>query len=171
MFAFTALKTSARRVLPVSRAVSFSKPLFSASQMAAPRLFSTTPAVFKTNTSTRTKENVHDLETFLKLIGRNTIEHLDTFEGDLQKFLETSSKQMKNLGIDTSQRRYLLRWKNKFVNDLEPLREHKRGRKKNGGERKAKLVKAKRVALKRLEEKEKWASSEKAAEEKGEREF
>lgn len=66
---------------------------------------------------------------------------------------------MKKLGIDVSTRRYMLRWKHKFVNDLEPLREHKRGRKRNGGERNAKTVKAKRAALNRIEEREK-ASSE-----------
>lgn len=171
MFAFRALRSLAGRLLPVSRPVHPAITQFFAFKTAAPRLFSTSPVAFKTNTSTRTKENVHDLETFLKLIGRNTIEYLDNFEGDLQKFIDTSSRQMKEMGIDTRQRRYLLRWKHKFVNDLEPLREHKRGKKKNGGERKAKLVKAKRQALQRLEEREKWDSAEKDAEEKGEREF
>lgn len=135
------------------------------------RPFSQSFVTFKINTSTKTKENVHDLQTFFQAIGRNTIEHLDSFEGDLQKFLGTTLKQMKNLGIDVSTRRYMLRWKHKFVNDLEPLREHKRGKKRNGGERKAKTVLAKRLALERLEEKERFASSELAAEEKGERQF
>lgn len=135
------------------------------------RTFSSTPVAFKTNTSTRTKENVHDLETFFSLIGRNTIEHLDTFESDLTKFLDTSSRQMKAKGIDVSTRRYMLRWKHKFVNDLEPLREHKRGKKKNGGERNAKTVLAKRKALQRLEEKEKFTADELEAEMKGERQF
>lgn len=144
------------------------KPLI---QVPLYRSFHYTPIFHKTNTSTRTKENVHDLETFLKLIGRNSIEHLDSFEGDLNKFLNTSSKQMKNMGIDVSSRRYLLRWRHKFVNDLEPLREHKRGKKKNGGERKAKLVIAKRKALLRLEEREKFQQEELEAEAKGERDF
>lgn len=135
------------------------------------RLFSQSFLAFKTNTSTRTKENVHDLETFFKLIGRKTVDHLDSFEGDLDKFLNTTSKEMKNLGIDVSTRRYMLRWKHKFVNDLEPLREHKRGKKRNGGERKAKTVLAKRKALKNLEEKEKFANEELEAEQKGERQF
>lgn len=135
------------------------KPL--ATQIFHPqRFFSSSMMAFKTNTSTRTKENVHDLETFFSLIGRNTIEHLDLFEGDLQKFLDTSSRQMKSMGIDVSTRRYMLRWKNKFVNDLEPLREHVRGKKRNGGERKAKEVLAKRRALKRIEEKEQFAKEQ-----------
>ncbi|EGV63778.1 telomere length regulation protein [Yamadazyma tenuis] len=137
----------------------------------ATRAFSYTPIFHKTNTSTRTRENVHDLETFFTLIGRNSVEHLELFEGDLNKFLETDSKTMKNLGIDTRSRRYLLRWRHKFVNDLEPLREHTRGKKKNGGERKAKLVKAKRTALQRLEERENFQKQELEAEEKGERDF
>ena len=78
---------------------------------------------------------------------------------------------MKNMGIDTRARRYLLRWRHKFLNDLEPLREHKLGKKRNGGERKAKTVIAKRQALERLEEKEKWAQEELEAEKRGERLF
>lgn len=135
------------------------------------RNFSHSLIACKVNTSTRTKENVHDLDTFFKLIGRKTSDHLNSFEGDLDKFLNTSSKQMKNMGIDVSTRRYMLRWKHKFVNDLEPLREHKRGKKKNGGERKAKTVLAKRQALKKLEEKERFANEELEAEQKGERQF
>lgn len=135
------------------------------------RPFSQSLITSKVNTSTRTKENVHDLETFFKLIGRKTVDHVDSFEGNLEKFLSTSSKQMKNMGIDVSTRRYMLRWKHKFVNDLEPLREHKRGKKKNGGERKAKTVLAKRQALEKLEEKERFANEELEAEQKGERQF
>lgn len=137
----------------------------------ATRNFSSTMAVASTNHSTRTKANVHDLETFFELIGRNTVEHLDLFEGDLNKFLGSTSKQLKDIGIDVSTRRYMLRWKHKFVNDLEPLREHKRGKKKNGGERNAKTVLAKKNALQRLEEKERFTNEEMAAEQKGERDF
>lgn len=147
-------------------------PILAASRPSvAVKCFSSSASLLKTNTSTRTKENVHDLETFFNLIGRKTIEHLDSFEGDLNKFLKTSSKDMKNMGIDVSTRRYMLRWINKFENDLEPLREHQRGKKKNGGERNAKTVLAKKNALKRLEEKEKFASEELEAEAKGERQF
>lgn len=135
------------------------------------RPFSSSFVNMKTNTSTRTKENVHDLETFLKLIGRNCIEHAESFENDLNKFLNTTSKEMKNMGIDVSTRRYMLRWIHKFQNNLEPLREHKRGKKKNGGERNAKTVLAKRKALERLEEKERYANEELEAERKGERAF
>lgn len=157
----------------------FARPLIQIPKLAAPRCINITPIrpisasaiSFKTNTSTSTKENVHDLETFFKLIGRDCIEHLDAFESDLLKFLNTSSKEMKNMGIDVSTRRYMLRWIHKFQNDLEPLREHKRGKKKNGGERNAKTVLAKRSALKRLEEKERFESQELEAERKGEREF
>lgn len=135
------------------------------------RPFSSSMIVSKTNKSTRTKENVNDLETFFKCIGRNTSEHLDAFENDLKKFLETDSKEMKEMGIDVSTRRYMLRWKNKFVNNLEPLREHKKGKKKNGGERNVHTVLAKKNALKRIEEKEKFVKEELAAELTRERDF
>ncbi|KAM9914390.1 hypothetical protein OXX80_005499 [Metschnikowia pulcherrima] len=140
-------------------------------RLASPRTFVTSTPAFKTNTSTHTKENVHDLETFFKLIGRDTLEHLDTFDGKLNKFLRTPSKKMKAQGIDVATRRYMLRWRHKFLNNLEPLREHKRGKKKNGGERKAKAVKAKKVALARAEEKERFIAEELEAERKGERQF
>ncbi|KAJ8140597.1 hypothetical protein OY671_006223 [Metschnikowia pulcherrima] len=78
---------------------------------------------------------------------------------------------MKAQGIDVATRRYMLRWRHKFLNNLEPLREHKRGKKKNGGERKAKAVKAKKVALARAEEKERFIAEELEAERKGERQF
>lgn len=159
MFGFTQLKSIARTGLGARLA------------FQPTRLFSQSFLAFKVNTSTRTKENVHDLETFFKLIGRKTVDHLDSFEGDLDKFLGASSKEMKNMGIDVSTRRYMLRWKHKFVNDLEPLREHKRGKKRNGGERKAKTVLAKRKALKNLEEKERFANEELEAEQKGESQF
>ncbi|CAK9438745.1 mitochondrial 37S ribosomal protein mS41 [Lodderomyces beijingensis] len=139
--------------------------------LSGARCFSQSFTNHRTNTSTRTKENVHDLKTFLELIGRNCVEHLDVFEGDLNKFIETPSSKMKEAGIDTRTRRYLLRWKHKFVNDLEPLREHKRGKKKNGGERKAKTVIAKRKALQRAEEREQLAQEELIAEDRGERLF
>ncbi|KAG7662389.1 FYV4 [[Candida] subhashii] len=127
------------------------KPILPVSFSFINRQFSSSPIAYRINTSTRTKENVHDLETFLTLIGRNCIEHKELFENDLETFLATTSKKMKNMGIDTRTRRYLLRWKHKFVNDLEPLREHKRGVKKNGGERKAKAVLARKKALARRE--------------------
>lgn len=124
------------------------------------RAFSHTPVAWRTNTLTRTKANVHDLETFFSLIGRNTKDHAALFENSLDKFLAASSKEMKALGIDVSTRRYMLRWKHKFVNDLEPLREHKKGKKRNGGERKEKEVRARRRALARIEEHEKAAATE-----------
>mgnify|MGYP002377986341 CR=1 FL=1 len=78
---------------------------------------------------------------------------------------------MKHMGIDVASRRYLLRWIHKFQNDLEPLRVHKKGKKKNGGERKAKEVLAKKKALQRIEEREKFKQQELDAENRGERDF
>lgn len=161
------LRAIGSKVLSGAPSLAFS----SLSNRTSVRMFSATPSWLKTNTSTRTKENVHDLETFFDLIGRNCVDHLDAFEGNLDKFLNTSSKEMKNMGIDTRTRRYMLRWINKFQNDLEPLREHRRGQKRNGGERKARTVVAKRNALKRLEEREQYQSDEFQAEQKGERVF
>jgi len=146
-------------------------PLSLIGRSGIPRTFTTSTINFRTNTSTRTKENVHDLKTFLTLIGRNSIEHHDAFEGDLQKFLNSDSKAMKHMGIDVASRRYLLRWIHKFQNDLEPLRVHKKGKKKNGGERKAKEVLAKKKALQRIEEREKFKQQELDAENRGERDF
>lgn len=78
---------------------------------------------------------------------------------------------MKEAGIETRTRRYLLRWRHKFVNDLEPLREHKRGKKRNGGERKQKAVLGVRRAKKKLEERNEYNRLEAEAEARGERVF
>lgn len=78
---------------------------------------------------------------------------------------------MKTLGVDVQLRKYMLRWIHKFENDLEPLRVHRKGKKKNGGERKAKEVLAKKKALQRLEDNEKFKQEEAEAEAKGERDF
>ncbi|RCK56351.1 Protein FYV4, mitochondrial [Candida viswanathii] len=118
-----------------------------------------------------TKETVHDLETFMRLIGRRCVELMEEFDNDLETFLRMSSAEMKEKGIDSRTRRYLINWRHKFVHGLEPLRTYSRGRKKNGGERKERRVVALRRALARLEEKEKWAQEELEAERKGLRVF
>lgn len=143
------------------------RPVFAGSRMQ----FSTTSVVMRTNKSTLNKSNVNDLETFFKAIGRKTVEHVDAFEGDLHKFLEADGPKLKELGIDCAQRKYMLMWKHKYVNDLENLREHKKGTKKHGGERKQKEVKAKKRALDRLEERKRLQELELEAEQKGERDF
>ncbi|KAG7194031.1 telomere length regulation protein [Scheffersomyces spartinae] len=125
----------------------------------------------RTNKSTLNKSNVTDLETFFKAIGRKTVEHVEAFEGDLNKFLELDGPKLKEMGIDCAQRKYMLKWKHKYVNDLENLREHKQGTKKHGGERKQKEVRAKKRALERLEERKKFQELELEAEQKGERDF
>lgn len=160
---FGALIPSFRALIPSLQPPT---PTFSAA-----RTFSSSFKCPATNTSNHTKENVRDLTTFLTLIGRNCIEHAPLFDNDLQKFLTTKTKQMKEMGIDTRTRRYLLRWIHKFQNNLEPLREHKLGVKKNGGQRKAKTVLAKRNAIKRKEEIVRLNEQERAAENRGERLF
>lgn len=134
------------------------------------RSFSCTRTILKTNTSTLNKSNVHDLSTFLTAIGRNSIEHLETL-GDLDNFLKLDGPDLKKLGIDVQSRKYLLRWSHKFKNDTENLREHVRGVKKNGGERKSVLVLAKKRAMERIEEREKFKAQELDAESRGERDF
>ncbi|CAH2352451.1 protein Fyv4p, mitochondrial [[Candida] railenensis] len=169
MFRLSSLRTVAR---PTLRNIAATPQKYTPNLIPlSVKYFSSTPVTCKTNTSTRTKENVHDLETFLTLIGRNCIEHAEAFENDLEKFLNTSSKEMKALGIDIQTRKYMLRWINKFQNDLEPLREHRQGKKKNGGERNSKEVLAKRRALARLEDRERFEKGELEAEDKGERVF
>ncbi|KAK6881137.1 Small ribosomal subunit protein mS41 [Candida tropicalis] len=168
---FRSLLSPALRSIRPTISGSLTATLIKPTSISTIQFFSTSSINHRVNTSTATKENVQDLETFLTLIGRNCIEFKDSFENDLNKFLETSSEEMKEMGIDTKTRRYLLRWRHKFVNDLEPLRVHKQGKKKNGGERNSKTVIAKRKALERLEEKERFAQEELEAEKRGERLF
>lgn len=98
-------------------------------------------------------ETVADVETFLKKIGRNTIEfaqHFDSWE----KLMTISSQEMKEKGIDTRQRRYILAQREKFRRGVEP-KEIKRGKKSWGGERRRKANRAAYYGRQRAEERAK----------------
>lgn len=73
---------------------------------------------------------------FLKQIGRSTSQYATKFES-LDSLVNSTGSQLKNLGIETRQRKYLLSQREKFKQELE-LRRTTRGRKIRGGERKRK---------------------------------
>lgn len=83
-------------------------------------------------------QDVPNVETFLTKIGRNAVEHAENFES-WEHLFTLSSADLKEKGIDTRLRRYILAWREKFRKG-EELREFKRGVKKHGGERKRRLV-------------------------------
>lgn len=88
-------------------------------------------------------KNVPDVETFLTKIGRNAIETSDNFES-WEQLMTMTGFEMKQKGIDTRLRRYILGWRERFRvggEDIE-LKEHKRGKKSWGGERRRKAVRA-----------------------------
>jgi len=101
--------------------------------------------------SPRPTATVPDVATFLMRIGRNCAAHAPKFRtwGTL---FDTSSAQLKELGIEPARtRRYILHWREAYRRadgDLA-LVEHKRGVKKDGGERRRKEVRAKRFAEER----------------------
>ncbi|KAI5838549.1 IGR protein motif-domain-containing protein [Morchella snyderi] len=109
---------------------------------------------------------VPDVTTFLTKIGRNTTQHAAKFE-TWEQFFGLTSAQMKALGIEpTRDRRYILHWREAFrvAGDRLVLREHKRGVKVDGGERRRKEVRAKRRAA---ENKERRQAEENDKVEKG----
>lgn len=76
---------------------------------------------------------------------------------------------MRELGIETARdRRYILHWREAFrmANGELNLREHKRGKKIDGGERRQKEVRAKRRAAEN-KDKRAAAENEKVEKEKG----
>lgn len=104
-------------------------------------------------------EVIPDVPTFLKRIGRNTIQHEPKFTS-WEQFFALTSAQMRELGIEpTRNRRYILHWREAFrmANGQLKLKEHKRGKKIDGGERRQKQVRAKRRAE---ENKDKRAAAE-----------
>jgi len=58
-------------------------------------------------------------EIFLYKIGKNCYEYKDKFES-WDKVFTLNSKQMKKLGIPTKQRRWILRWTEKYRQGVEP---------------------------------------------------
>ncbi|KAL0633434.1 telomere length regulation protein [Maublancomyces gigas] len=108
---------------------------------------------------------IPDVPTFLKRIGRNTIQHEPKFTS-WEQFFALTSTQMRELGIEpTRNRRYILHWREAFrmANGELKLKEHKRGKKIDGGERRQKEVRAKRRAE---ENKDRRAAAESEKEEK-----
>ncbi|CAZ86200.1 unnamed protein product [Tuber melanosporum] len=95
-----------------------------------------------------------DVTTFLKQIGRNTIQHAPKFE-TWEQFFSLTSKQLRNLGVEPPRdRRYILHWRERYrvLNGDVVLKEHKRGVKVDGGERRRASVLAKRRAEERKEQ-------------------
>lgn len=109
---------------------------------------------------------IPDVTTFLTKIGRNTTQHAAKFE-TWEQFFNLTSAQMKALGIEPARdRRYILHWREAFrvAGGRLALREHKRGVKIDGGERRRKEVRAKRRAA---ENKDRRQAAENEKVEKG----
>ncbi|QPG75697.1 hypothetical protein FOA43_003056 [Brettanomyces nanus] len=103
-----------------------------------------------------TKE-VPDVDTFLNKIGHQASEASSTFENDWKKFFTMTSKQMKEGGIDTSVRRYILDWQEKYKKSI-PLQELRTTQRKHGGERKSRIY----AADKKVKDRIKMAQLKKA---------
>ncbi|ODQ67304.1 hypothetical protein NADFUDRAFT_40470 [Nadsonia fulvescens var. elongata DSM 6958] len=102
------------------------------------RAFTTSSIVFKgglTSVPQPTSE-YPDFETFLRKIGRDAHDTADTFES-WDHFMTITSAEMKEKGIDTRLRRYIIDNRFKFSQGETP-KEIKRGKKSWGGERKRK---------------------------------
>lgn len=143
------LRFFSRRALPsVAKSVSVKSPsyLFSTSAVSCTRFI----APIDRTTVPATSQEVPDVEAFLTKIGRNMVEHVDQFES-WENLMTMTSYEMKNKGIDTRQRRYLLLWREKYRRG-EPLTEHVRGKKRWGGERKRTEVRAKHFGQLRAEQ-------------------
>ncbi|CUS12945.1 unnamed protein product [Tuber aestivum] len=101
-----------------------------------------------------TTSRTPDVPAFLRQIGRNTIQHAPKFE-TWEQFFSLTSGQLRNLGVEPPRdRRYILHWRERYrvLNGDVVLKEHKRGVKVDGGERRRASVLAKRRADARKEQ-------------------
>ncbi|RPA95721.1 hypothetical protein L873DRAFT_1829734 [Choiromyces venosus 120613-1] len=99
-------------------------------------------------------ERTPDVAAFLTQIGRNTVQHAPKFE-TWEQFFSLTSKQLRDLGVEPPRdRRYILHWRERYrvLNGNVLLKEHKRGVKVDGGERRRASVLAKRRAEERKEQ-------------------
>lgn len=98
----------------------------------------------------RTTE-VPNVLAFLTKIGRDSLEHSEIFS-TWKKLFTITSVQMKDQGIETALRRYILNWRYKFSQDNTiKLKAINTGKKRNGGERNRREFLAKERIAKRNE--------------------
>lgn len=103
-----------------------------------------------------TTSAVPDAATFLQKIGRNMTQYAENFE-TWESLMNAQSTALKEKGMPTRDRRYLLAWIERFKQHQE-LHEFKRGRKKWGGERNRNANRAAFYGRKKAEEREKAES-------------
>lgn len=98
----------------------------------------------------RPTTEVPDVETFLAKIGRNMVQYKENFE-TWDQLVGASSSELKEKGIDTRDRRYLLSWLDRYNRGV-PLNYYPRGKKPWGGERKIRANRAAFYGRKHAEE-------------------
>ncbi|CCH43949.1 hypothetical protein BN7_3504 [Wickerhamomyces ciferrii] len=122
--------------------------------------FSTQSALLR-NAQPKPSAEIPTPEAFLNKIGRNTIEHLEHFPS-WHALFNTTSRQMKEKGIDVQSRRYIINMLEKYRCG-EPIKEFKKGKKSYfGGEYKRKEVTAKIWAEQRKQRYELLEAEDKA---------
>jgi len=96
---------------------------------------------------------VPDAAAFLARIGRGMDQHAEHFE-TWESLMNAKGSVLKNKGIDTRDRRYILSWVEKYKQSIDPV-ELKRGTKKWGGARNRRANRAAFYGRKAAEEREK----------------
>ncbi|ODV62328.1 mitochondrial 37S ribosomal protein mS41 ASCRUDRAFT_74734 [Ascoidea rubescens DSM 1968] len=106
-----------------------------------------------------TKE-IPDVKTFLEKIGRNTVENEEAFES-WNEFFRMSAEEMKEKGVETDIRRYIINWRYKFISSKGKVKlaNLKLGKKKNGGERNRREHEGRLKNQKRAELRKKYEES------------
>ncbi|SMN18449.1 similar to Saccharomyces cerevisiae YHR059W FYV4 Protein of unknown function, required for survival upon exposure to K1 killer toxin [Maudiozyma saulgeensis] len=98
-------------------------------------------------------EQIPDASTFLNVIGRNCSEFADAYENQWDNLFKWDSRVMKEKGIPTQQRKYILFQLEKFRDKQEIVAIDKGKKSFFGGERTRKEKKAKWLAEQRQNEK------------------
>lgn len=98
----------------------------------------------------RPNAEVPDVEAFLNKIGRNMAQYKEHFE-TWEQLVGSSSAELKEKGIETRDRRYLLGWLDRYSRGVSPTY-YPRGKKPWGGERKIRASRAAFYGRKHAEE-------------------
>lgn len=97
---------------------------------------------------------IPDVNTFLKVIGRNCSEYEPIFDNNWDNLFNWKSTTLKEKGLPIQQRKYILLQVDHFKNGL-PMREFKKGKKSFfGGERHQKENRAKHRIQERLKQRQ-----------------
>ncbi|KAI3633397.1 hypothetical protein MIR68_008344 [Amoeboaphelidium protococcarum] len=81
--------------------------------------------------SNSTAQNKYEVKDFLEKIGRNMVQYADKFQS-WDDVIAAKSEQLKDAGLNTTDRKYLLHWIDNVKHGIEPYTQDKPSRSPRG---------------------------------------